>query len=336
MRQLGLLAVFTLLLAIAGSATAQTTLRLSNWVPPWHPVSTDILAKWAENVNAASDGRVSIDIVSPLGKPPAHFDLVKNGVADIAFAIHSYTADRFTLTEMAELPFLAPSAKASSVAYWRTHKKFFEPIDEHRGVHLIGLFTHGPANIFTRETEIASLDDLGNLKIRVAGGITKTIAERLGAVPFFAPAPKSYEVLSKGVADGIFFPTESIMNFKVIPAIKQALKIPGGLYRSSQYVIMNQAKWDALSDADKQAIDSVSGEAMAELAAQMWDTQDALGEQAMLEAGANVRIAEGELMAEIEQRLSDLEATWLEAAKAKGVDGAAALAFFKQQIAELQ
>jgi TRAP-type C4-dicarboxylate transport system substrate-binding protein len=331
--------VFALILLTALTAAplqAQTTLRFSNWVPPTHPLTPDVLVQWGENVAAATEGRVVVEFVPALGKPPAHFDLVKNGVADLGFAVHSYTADRFKLTEGAELPFYAPSSRASSIAYWRMHKKFFEAANEHDGVHLISLWTHGPAHIFTREQEIGSLDDLANLKIRVAGGITQEIAELLGAVPFFAPATQSYEVLSKGVADGIFFPSESVLSFKIGPVIKQALKIPGGLYRSSQYVIMNQARWDALSDADKQAIDSVSGEAMAELAAQMWDTQDAAGEEAMLAGGSTIRVADGALLEDIRSRISGLQAKWLEKAAERGVDGAAALEFFRQQIAELE
>jgi TRAP-type C4-dicarboxylate transport system substrate-binding protein len=99
---------------------------------------------------------------------------------------------------------------------------------------------------------------------------------------------------------------------------------------------MNQAKWDALSDADKQAIDSVSGEVLAELAAQMWDKQDAAGEAALTEGGTHIKTAEGALLDDIHARLADLEAKWIEKANAKGVDGAAALEFYKQQIAEIQ
>lgn len=332
---IGILAGLAIAWTVATPARAQTVLRFSNWVPPTHPVSTDIIGKWAKNVETATKGRVKIDIVSRLGKPPAHFDLVKNGVADVAFAVHSYTAARFQLTVGAELPFYAKDSRSASIAYWRMHKKFFEKANEHKGVRLIGLWVHGPAHIFTREKQIKTIDDLKNLKIRVAGGITKDIAVALGVVPFFAPAPKSYEVLSKGVADGIFFPSESIYNFKVVPVIKYALKIPGGLYRSSQYIIMNQAKWDALSDEDKRAIDSVSGEKLAELAAAMWDTQDKLGEEAMRKAGTTFTTASGQLLADIKSRIGHLEGEWIKKAAKKGVDGARALAFYREQIAAL-
>jgi TRAP-type C4-dicarboxylate transport system substrate-binding protein len=88
-------------------------------------------------------------------------------------------------------------------------------------------------------------------------------------VPFFAPAPKAYEVFSKGVADGIFFPAESITSFKIDKVIKYALKIPGGLYRSSNFLIMNNAIWDGLSKANQMALDSVSGKNLAHLMGQV-------------------------------------------------------------------
>jgi TRAP-type C4-dicarboxylate transport system substrate-binding protein len=174
------------------------------------------------------------------------------------------------------------------------------------------------------------------MKIRVSGGITDEIAAALGSVPFFAPASESYEVISKGVADGIYFPMESVYNFKIAPAIKYALKIPGGLYRSSHYLIMNQAKWDSLSNADKAAIESVSGEKLAELAAAMWDAQDKLGQEAMLKGGTVISTASGPLLKDITAKLSRLEAGWISKAKGRGVDGAAALAFFKKEIAAVK
>lgn len=320
--------------AMSATAKAETVLRFSNWVPPQHPVSTDIINVYAERIAEATEGRVKVQVLSPgLGKPPAHLDLVKNGVADIAFAVHSYNADRFALPRVAELPFLAKDSTSASVAYWRMHEKYLAAANEHRGVKLLGLWVHGPAHIWTIKAPVNTLDDLGGQKIRVAGGITKDIANALGAVPFFAPAPKTYEALSKGVADGIFFPSESVPGFKLDKIIRHGLMVPGGLYRSSQYIVMNQAKWDALSDADKKAIDSVSGEALAKLAGEVWDRIDAKGIETMTASGIAMKTADGALLDSIRAKVAGFEGEWLATAKAKGVDGEAALAMLKAEIA---
>lgn len=313
------------------SASAQTVIRFSNWVPPTHPVSTEVIGVWAENVKKATDGRVEIEVISPLGNPPSHVDLVQNGVADAGFIVHGYTPDRFQLTEGMELPFVADDSRSASMAYWKTFEEYLAKANEHDGVKVLGLWVHGPAHFFTRDKEINTLDDMSNLKIRVGGGMAKYAAEDLGTVPFFAPASQSYEVISKGVADGIMFPTESVYNFKIGPAIGQALEVPGGLYRSSQGIVMNQAKWDSLSPEDQAAIESVSGMALAELAAKMWDSQDAHSREELVKAGTNFKTADGALMDAITEKLSVEEDKWL-AAGDDTVDRKAALDYYKKQI----
>ncbi len=316
-----------------GQASAQTTVwRFSRWVPPTHPLSKEVFEVWAKNVEQATHGRVKIQFVSALGNPPSHFDLVKDGVADVGMSVNSYTANRFALSEGVELPFLAPNAMSGCIAYWKTYQKFFEKTDEYKGVHLLGIWVHGPGQIFTREKKVNGIADLDHLKMRVPGGVVNEIAKRLNTVPVFAPASQAYDVLSKGVADGIFFPTESIYNFKLGPVIKQGLEIPGGLYRLAMYIVVNQAKWDALSPADKKAIDSVSGEEIARLAGAMWDKADADGKAGLLKLGTQFHVADATMMKDLHAKLDPMTAEWIAKAKEKGVDGKAALDYFIAQV----
>ena len=94
----------------------ETTIRFSNWLPPTHPITTDILYPWAENVAAATEGRVTIQFIPALGKPPAHFDLVRDGVADAAMSVHAYTADRFPSAYGMTMPGYADDA--TSGPHW--------------------------------------------------------------------------------------------------------------------------------------------------------------------------------------------------------------------------
>lgn len=320
---------------VSATAQAETVLRFSNWVPPTHPLTTGAFKVWAKKIATATEGRVKVNLTPPLGKPPAHFDLVKSGAADIAWGVHGYTIDRFQLEYGIMLPFYAKSATAASVAFWRTHKKFFAQAKEHAGVKLLGLDAHGPAMVFTTKQRIRSLGDMKNLKIRIGGGIVSDISKALDVTPFFAPAPKAYEVLSKGVADGIFFPAESVASFKIDKIIKNALIIPGGLYRSTNYIIMNQAKWDSLSKPDQDAVESVSGEALARLMGSVWDAADEVGHKAMQASGTDVHVVKGPFLAELTAKLAHLEAAWIARAAKQGVDGRAALDFFKAEIAKL-
>src|SRR5690606_8501580 len=143
-----------------------------------------------------------------------------------------------------------------SLAAWHTQQKFFAKADEHAGVHLLALWTHGPANVYMVNKPVTKVADVENAKIRVAGGMSDIVAKELGMTPFFAPASQAYEALSKGVADGIMFPAESVPGFKLEKIIRYGTNVPGGLYASSHYMIMNEAKYKGLSEKDRKAIDS--------------------------------------------------------------------------------
>ena len=93
------------------------------------------------------------------------------------------------------------------------------------------------------------------LKITTGGGIAEAVAKALGASAFVKPAPESYELLSSGVADGVFFPLESIISFKLDTVLEQATLFPGGMYSSAFGFFMNEDKWKKLHKVDQDAID---------------------------------------------------------------------------------
>jgi TRAP-type C4-dicarboxylate transport system substrate-binding protein len=207
--------------------------------------------------------------------------------------------------------------------------------NEHKGVVTLAVFTHGPGQIYNTRRPITSVKDLEGLKIRVGGGEVNDITKALGAIPMLKPASESYEILSSGVADGLFFPKESPLSFKLVPLIKHATYVPGGLYNVSFMFIMNPNTWANIGKADQDSILRLCGEAFARRAGQAWDSADAKGEAAVREAKIPVQIAGAKFLDEIRQRTASLEATWIAKANAKGVDGAAVLKALRAEIAAL-
>jgi len=327
-------AAAALAVSLAGPALAQTTLNLSSWLPPSHPIVADMIVPWAEEVEKATNGNVTVRILpKPLGKPPAHFDIAKDGLADITYGVHGYQPGRFTLTKAVELPFLGDSATATSIAYWRIYKKHFEAIGEHRGVKVLGLFTHGPGNIFNSARPVEQLSDLDGLKIRVGGGVVNDVAKAIGATALLKPAPESYELMAAGVADGVFFPQESIKSFRLTDLVKHGTIVPGGLYNTSFFLVMNPRSFDNLSAEDQEAIMSVSGENFSRIAGKGWDNADAAGNAAMQEAGVQLITAPDGLIEEIKASTADIESAWVAEADAKGLDGAAIMEELRAEIA---
>lgn len=324
-----------LVLTASAGLAADVTLRLSNWLPPSHPVVKDIMVPWAESVKEATEGRVEVQILdAPLGPPPAHFDLVQSGAADIGFSAHSYTPGRFALTEIAELPFLTPSSTANSVALWRTWEAMLAEKGEHQGVKVLALFSHGPGHLFTTSREVTPLDGLKGAKIRVAGAVTDQLVQGLGMVSVQAPSSESYELLSNGIADGIVFPYESVPFFKLDSLVKHGLRAEGGLYNVSFFMVMNEARFNALSEADRAAIDKVSGEALVRLAGKAWDEADAAG-LTTLDSTVAFHDASAEEMTVLQGAADAIYASVRAKYEEKGVDFDAALAMFKDELAKV-
>ncbi len=320
--------------SFGGAAQAATTLTLSSWLPPKHPIVADMIVPWIKEVEAATNGNVKIKILAKaLGKPPASFDLAKDGIADITYGVHGYQPGRFQLTKAVEMPFLGDSAEAMSVAYWRIYKKDLEKYNEHKGVKVLGMFTHGPGQIYNAKRPINKLSDLAGLKIRVGGGVVNDVAKAIGVTALLKPASKSYELMSNGVADGVFFPKESIKSFRLTKLIRYATFIPGGLYNTSFFLVMNPKKFASLSKADQAAIEKVSGENFSRIAGRGWDNADKAGVAAMKAAGVQITTASPALIKEIKDKTSAIEGKWVASLKAKGIDGAKIMTDLRAAIA---
>jgi TRAP-type C4-dicarboxylate transport system substrate-binding protein len=326
-----LAAAFALLLGVP--AQAQTVLTMSSWVPPTHHLTRDVLSVWAANVEKATNGRVKFQMLPKHpSAPPGTFDAVRDGLVDVSFVTASYTPARHPLPLLAELPDAGATGEINSVAYSRIHWKYLQAANEYKGVKLLGVFTHGPGQIFTISKPVRSVADLAGMKIRSGGGISEAAAKVLGASPFFKPASDSYEILSSGIADGIFFPLESIKSFNLDKVIKYATLFPGGFYSSSFGFFMNEEKWNSLSKQDQDAISSVSGEALARLAGRSWDAADKVGMEALKVANVTVIEASPEFVADVRKRTEPLVQEWIKSANAKGIDGAKVYAEFHEEL----
>jgi TRAP-type C4-dicarboxylate transport system substrate-binding protein len=302
---------------VTGLASAQVTLRFSNWLPPTHHVVTEMIQPWAADVEKATEGRVKVQVVPALGAPPAHFDLVRNGVADLAFGVHAYTPNRFKLTELGELPFSADHAVVNSVAYWRAYQKHFAAANEHEGVQLLGLWTNGPYQLFTKNDALTSLDAVKGIKIRVPGSTVEKITRALGMAPISSPLTEAYEQISRGVIQGMFQQKETVIAFKMTQHMPVASFVPGGFAHSSQFLVMNRKKWDALEARDREAIEKLSGEAMVRRFAAVWQAKEEDALAKLREAGVKITDVNAELLAQLRQKLAFVDDEWLVEASKK-------------------
>jgi TRAP-type C4-dicarboxylate transport system substrate-binding protein len=321
----------------AGSASAQTILTVSSWLPPTHGMSM-AQKEWCDLLEKTSTGKMKCNIL-PRGvaNPPGTYDAIKNGLADVSFTVHGYTPGRFVYTQMAEFPFLGNTSEPISVAFNRVASRHPEFLAEEQGIKVITFFTHGPGIIFNTKRPIGKVEDLQGLKFRVGGGMVNEISKALGMNVTLKPAPDSYELLSGGVMDGTLFPAESTESFKIDKIIKYATTFPGGLYNTSFVFMMNQGRYDKLSAQEKKWVDSISGEAAARIFGRAWDNVDRRAFALMQVNGVQVTKADAKFVADVKAKTAPLEQKWVKDAQAKGLKNAdKVLAEFRSEIAKAE
>jgi TRAP-type transport system periplasmic protein len=317
-------------LALASPAHGQTTLTYSSWVPPTHHL-TVWQANWAKEAEKATGGRVKFNsLPKHPAAAPGTFDAVRDGLVDLSYVTASYTPARHILPLMPELPGAGETAEINSVAYSRIHWKHFHKAGEYKGVKLLAVWTHGPGQMFTKKP-VAKIADIQGLKIRTGGGIAEQVANALGASAFVKPAPESYELLKSGVADGVFFPLESILSFKLDTVLEQATVFRGGMYSSAFGFFMNEDKWNKLSKQDQAAIEKLSFEYAARSNGQSWDAADQKGLDALKKANVKIVNADPALQAEVQKRSAPIIDEWVKKASAK-VNAKAALDEFHAEL----
>jgi TRAP-type C4-dicarboxylate transport system substrate-binding protein len=330
--------IFTVALAVVSSglvaalpAQAQTTLTMSSWVSPQHHLSI-WQANWTAEVEKATGGRVKFQVLPKHpSAPPGTFDAVRDGLVDLSYVTASYTPARHTMPLMPELPGMGDSSLVNSIAYSRIHWKHFHKVGEYKGVKLIGVFTHGPGQMFTKKA-VGNINDIKGLKIRTGGGVAEAVANAIGASAFVKPAPESYELLKSGVADGVFFPLESVISFKLDTVLEQATLFRGGMYSSSFGFFINEDKWNKLSKQDQAAIEKLALENAARSNGKSWDAADQKGFEALKKAKVKIVNADPALQAEVQKRSAPIIDDWVKKASAKGVDAKAALQEFRAEL----
>ena len=325
-RLLAGLCTSVLVLSIARPALSQdTTLVISTWAPPTHVTNAVMWPGFVERLEELSDGRLSAEIKYDLAPPPAQGDLVLDGAADLTYIFNGYNPGRFATAQLIELPGYEGNAEAASVAYWRAHERYLSEADEYRGFKLVGLFTHGPAQLHTVEP-INALDAVSGMKLRLPGGVGTRVGEALGAVGIQVPAPRVYETLASRAADGVTINMDSRTGFNLDEVAPHVFEIPGGFYRGSFAILMNLDAFERLPEALQDRLDAeLFGEPVSRLFGAAWDVGDAAAlEAANSDGDGSVTRASAADLERFETVAASVTAAVVEAVSGTGVDGAAA------------
>jgi|TARA_B100000315_G_scaffold239485_1_gene258320 TRAP-type C4-dicarboxylate transport system substrate-binding protein len=314
-------------ISYAPPANSEVSILYNNFTPPKHPI-TLIAKAWSGDVTKASKSEIKFRFPAKgLAPPPRQWGMIVNGIADTTFTANLFQSKRLTLPSVADLPLGTTTAAESSVALWRTYKKYFEAANEYKGVKLLGLFVHSGGDLGTGKKEINVVGDIKNMKLRVSRGVNAKSFAAMGAVVVPTPGVKAFEVVSKGIVDGLSQPASDVFKFKMTPYVKFITFAPGKFYNTAFSIILNQKKWDGLSSAHKAAVTASTGEKIGRHA-RFWDIGQEAGVRALKKAGVKFKTASPAFMSEMKKKVAFLTDEWLKKAAARGVDGKAALDYY--------
>ncbi len=326
----------TLTAASQSSLAQEVQLRLQHFMPAASPQQTELFLPWARRIEAASKGRIRINVVAGMGpgeKPSELLGKVERSEIDISWAVAGYTPGRFPKLSVFELPWLVSSrAAVTSLAlqeFYETHAR-----DELASVHVLAVWAHSSGVIMSRSRHIAIPSDLKGLKIRAASGQLGLMLSAFGAEPKYLPAPAVAAELDKGNLDGALFPYEVIPTFQLQKRIPQISEFAGdrGLFTLVHLLVMSRDSYAHLPPELRQVIDDNSGLNLAGNIGRLFDEFETTGRNAFEDGGGKVSFVKGEQYDLWYQQSQPVIDAWVKQQKQQGVDGAMLLKSAKDLI----
>jgi TRAP-type C4-dicarboxylate transport system substrate-binding protein len=319
------IAALTLGLAPTAALAQEVTLKLHQFLPAQANVPKLVLDVWADNVEAASEGRIKVERYPSMqlgGSPPELIDQVQDGVADVVWTVVGYTPGRFPQTEVFELPFMMTDARAASRAYWEMFETHMKDT-EFKDVHILGTWVHGPGLLHTKDP-VVEPSDLQGMKIRGGSRSINALLTELGATPVGMPVPAVSEGLSKGVIDGTTIPWEVTTALKVPELVSNHTEFTGNaLYVLTFVLAMNKEKYESLPDDLKKVIDDNSGVEFSVFAGGTQADADGPAREIALDLGNNIITLDAEQTAVWRAASQPIYDQWVAEMGEKGIDGQA-------------
>ncbi|NYS62105.1 TRAP transporter substrate-binding protein [Vreelandella salicampi] len=281
-------------LAASSAVQASTTLRMAHFWPGASGVNQGVFEQWVATVEEESGGELRVEMFpsGTLAKPDSLYEAAANGIADISATAQGYTAGRFPLSQIVELPGVATTATQGACVLQTLYDDGHLD-DEYADTRPLFMFTTGPGGIHTIDTDVQVPADLEGLRIRRPTAVAGEMLENMGANPVGMPAPDIYTSMQRGVIDGLSFPWEGLKGFRINELVEYHTEVP--FYTLIFVATMSQRAYDGLTPEQQAVIDANSGMRWAENAGEVFDRLDVEGKQEAKDAGHTIREIENPL-----------------------------------------
>src|SRR5436189_5563692 len=153
------------LLALPAAAQDKPVdLKISIWLPPAHAL-VPATKEWAQSIEKASNGTIKTAIFpsEQLGKAFDHYDMARDGIADLTYVNPGYQPGRFPIISAGQLPFMFSDAKTGTAALDTWYRKYAAA--EMKDTHFCFAFMLEPGGYHGRK-KVVMPEDLKGVKIR--------------------------------------------------------------------------------------------------------------------------------------------------------------------------
>jgi len=307
-----------LVAALASPAMGQEKtfeLKLSHWVPASHPLQK-ALEDWGAAVEKESGGTIKYKVYpsQQLGKAFDHYDMARDGIADLTYVNPGYQPGRFPIIAAGQLPFTFGDGKKGTLALDEWYRKYAPK--EMKDTKFCFAFIHDPGALHGKK-KIVAPTDLAGTKVRPAQSTIAEMVRLLGGTNVQASAPEARDALERGVADEITFPWGSIFLFGIDKVVKYHMDVP--LYTTVFTYNINLDTYNSMSPAQKKVMDDHCTPEWAAKVSDPWADFEAAGrDQLRKEPGHEVYAITPEQLALWRKAAAPLQQQWADKVKAAG------------------
>ncbi len=250
-------------------------LKLAHFMPSVHILQEKVFAPLAEELARADKGQLTLTIYpgGALGKGPVQqYKRAVEGVADITFCIHSYSASLFPRSQLFTLPGAYHNAEEGTEKLWALLDPYLQ--DEYRQIKLLGLWAMSPTVLITRDKPVRSLADLKGMKVRTGSPAEADAIGCWGGVSVTMPITESYNALNTGIVDAVLIQPSAMYSPWNLSEpgkyVTDLLPSPSTIV----FLAMNRRSWQALSPSEQETLSRFTGRAFSLNAAAIWSEAD--------------------------------------------------------------
>jgi TRAP-type transport system periplasmic protein len=219
------------------------------------PINELIFARWANDVNASSNGAVEIvmnnnpALVNTFNAP----DRVADDVVQIGFTMMIFHPGRFPRSLVASVPFIDGTTEATGLAFCNMYKDgvLGSEYDDYQPLFFVPF---AQTNLHLNGAPLKTMQDLKGKKIMTGSPAVSAVLAAFGATPISIQLPDQYQALQRGTADGTGMNYTAFPAFKLNEVTTDHLSMPLG--GAVGMAFMSKARYEGLNDEARAALEA--------------------------------------------------------------------------------